>query len=62
MSNHPNPQQLYISALQERGIPYKRENIEVALDHASENGRTNAQWVTGHIGSDTLLSKEEAAL
>ncbi|KAL1967782.1 hypothetical protein VTN77DRAFT_2471 [Rasamsonia byssochlamydoides] len=62
MQSHNSPQERYISALRERNIPFRREDIESALSAESKTGRENAQWVTDHLGPETLLSREEATL
>jgi hypothetical protein len=62
MHKRSTPKQLFITALQERDVAYKREAIEAALSPATDDGRTNADWVTEHVNTPTLLSKEEAAL
>lgn len=62
MQSNDSPQERYISALKERNIPYRRDDIESAFNAGSKTGQENAQWVTDHIGLETLLSKEEATL
>ncbi|OKL60749.1 hypothetical protein UA08_04397 [Talaromyces atroroseus] len=53
---------LLISALRERGINFKKEDIERELQNESQQGTGNAQWVMEHVSPHTLLSKDEAAL
>lgn len=53
---------LLASALQDHDIKFKKEAIAAELDDGSPQGRANAQWVMEHIGPNTLLSKDEAAL
>jgi hypothetical protein len=62
MQMHSSPQERYVSALKERNISYKRDDIESAFNAASKAGRENAQWVADNLGSETLLSREEANL
>jgi hypothetical protein len=57
MPDHTTANELLISALQERGISFKREAVEREL----EDGRSK-QWVMDHVSPHTLLSKDEAAL
>ncbi|CRG90437.1 hypothetical protein PISL3812_07481 [Talaromyces islandicus] len=50
------------SALQERGISFKKASIESDFNLDTEYGRKNAQWASEHLSPHTLLSKEEVAL
>lgn len=46
-----------ISAFRERNIPLKRDDVDSAIkDHGTR------AWLENHMGSDTLLSKEELTL
>ncbi|KAJ5591741.1 uncharacterized protein N7459_002110 [Penicillium hispanicum] len=50
-----------VSSLKERDILVKVDAIESALDDPS-TGQSTAEWVSKHLESDTLLSREELTL
>lgn len=50
------------SALQERGIVFKKASVESDFNLDTEYGRKNAQWAAEHLSPHTLLSKQEVAL
>jgi hypothetical protein len=51
-----------VSALQDRGISFKKASVEADFNLDTEYGRNNAQWASEHLSPHTLLSKEEVAL
>ncbi|KAL4925894.1 uncharacterized protein BDV17DRAFT_294019 [Aspergillus undulatus] len=56
-----DPSEGVISALKDRNIPLKRDEITAALND-SLSGAKNAEWVQEHLTPDTLLSEEELRL
>lgn len=50
-----------LSILKERDLLAKRDVIESAL-RDSAAGPKNAEWVSRHLGPETLLSREELTL
>ncbi|RDW90877.1 uncharacterized protein DSM5745_02652 [Aspergillus mulundensis] len=56
-----DPQEVVISALKERNIPPKRDEITSAFRNEI-NGVGNTEWVQEHLTPDTLLSQEELRL
>ncbi|KAL4903718.1 hypothetical protein BDW74DRAFT_38631 [Aspergillus multicolor] len=56
-----DPQEVVISALKERNIPPKRDQIALAFQN-DINIIRNTAWVQEHLTPDTLLSQEELRL
>ncbi|KAL4806987.1 hypothetical protein BDV18DRAFT_111110 [Aspergillus unguis] len=56
-----DPAEVLISALKDRNVPVKRDEIKAAFDNRSSNVQIT-QWVQEHLTPDTLLSHEELAL
>lgn len=60
-NNKMDPVDVVISALKDRGISCKRDEIRAALD-VKLSSSNNAKWVEEHLTPDTLLSQEELRL
>ncbi|RWQ93808.1 hypothetical protein C8Q69DRAFT_509030 [Paecilomyces variotii] len=56
-----SPAEQVIAAFRERDIPFRKEIIESAFANEPD-GPANSTWVSNHLRSDTLLSKEEINL
>ncbi|KAL4980021.1 hypothetical protein BDW66DRAFT_126682 [Aspergillus desertorum] len=56
-----DPQELVISALRDRGLPQKRDEITAAFADRTNSARY-AKWVLEHVNPNTLLSQEELGL
>ncbi|KAL2872257.1 uncharacterized protein BJX67DRAFT_376083 [Aspergillus lucknowensis] len=56
-----DPTQVVISALKDRNIPLKRDEIAAVFQDEVENAKST-QWVQEHLTPDTLLSQEELTL
>ncbi|EAW06280.1 uncharacterized protein ACLA_079640 [Aspergillus clavatus NRRL 1] len=61
MKTTVNPVDTVTSALKDRKLPFKSEEIESAFIEDS-NKDENIQWVEEHLSYDTLLSQEELTL
>ncbi len=60
-NNNMDPSEVVISALKDRNIYPKRDEIAAAF-HDIASGVKNTEWVHEHLTSDTLLSQEELKL
>ncbi|KAL4962641.1 uncharacterized protein BDV14DRAFT_99892 [Aspergillus stella-maris] len=56
-----DPGEVVMSALKDRNITSKRDQITAAFSDSSD-GSKNAEWVQEHLVPDTLLSEEELKL
>ncbi|KAL4997752.1 hypothetical protein BDV10DRAFT_168902 [Aspergillus recurvatus] len=56
-----DPQEVVISALEDRNLPPNREEVTAAF-HDSLNSARYAEWVQEHLNPNTLLSQEELGL
>ncbi|KKK13863.1 hypothetical protein ARAM_001533 [Aspergillus rambellii] len=61
MESAQDPAQVLMTALKERNIPAKRDEITAAF-YTDPNNAKNAEWVKEHLDSNTLLSYEELSL
>ncbi len=50
-----------LAVLEERQIPVARDDVQWAFDTPSTKG-TVEEWVNEHLGTETLLSREELNL
>ena len=52
------PLEHLLTVLRERGIPLGRDDVQWAFQSQQTRDQV-VKWVQEHLGSDTLLSKEE---